>query len=73
LSVHRAEGLPLATGEKMNWKTVGTFFNMFEGVTTENNLSDTPGNILNTNIRGIQVNNEPDSVIKEKRSKMFIF
>jgi hypothetical protein len=34
---------------------------MFERVATENNLSDTPGNILNTNVRDIQVNNKPDS------------
>jgi hypothetical protein len=73
LSVRHAEGLPLVTVERMNWKTVGTSFNVFERVATENNLSDTPGNILKTDVSGVQVNNKHDSVIIEKRSKMFMF
>ena len=37
--------------------------------TTENNLSDTPGNIFNIDESGIQANNKPDSVITGKESK----
>jgi hypothetical protein len=39
---------------------------MLDKVATENNLSDTPENIFNTDESGIQINNKPDSV-KEKR------
>jgi hypothetical protein len=45
---------------------------MLEKEATENNLSDKPGNIFNIDGSGIQINNEPGSVIKEKGSKMFI-
>jgi len=38
-------------------------------VATENNLSDTPGNICNIYESGIQINNKPDSVITDKGSK----
>jgi hypothetical protein len=46
---------------------------MTERVATENNLSDTPGNILNTDGSDIHVNNKPDSVIIGNRPKMFMF
>ena len=57
----------------MNRKTVGTFFNIMEKVAADTNLSDTPGNIFNIYESGIQINNKPDSVIAEKRSKMSTF
>ena len=73
MSVRRAEGLSLTTAERMNWKTVGTFFNMLEKLATANNLSNTPGNILNADGSDIQLNNKSDSVIIERESKMFMF
>jgi len=46
----------------MNRHTVGTIFNMLEKVATENNLSDAPGNVINNNESGTQINSKPDSV-----------
>ena len=37
----------LARDQRMNRNTVGIFFNMLEKVATENNPSDTLGNIFN--------------------------
>jgi len=51
----------------MNWNTVGSFLNMMEKVATENNFSDTPVNIFNIDESGNQINNKPDSAIREKR------
>ena len=45
---------------------------MLDNVATENNLSDTPENILSTDESGIQINNKTDSVIKAKGPKMFM-
>ena len=61
-----AGSLSLAVAQRMNWNTVGSFFNMMEKVTTENNFSDTPGNIFNIDERGNQINNKPDSAIRQK-------
>jgi len=36
---------------------------------TENNLSDTSGNICNIYESGMQINNKPDPVIKDKGSR----
>jgi hypothetical protein len=72
LNVRRAEDLPLAAAERMNWKTFGTFLTCLRYYRTENNLSDKPGNILNTDVSGIQVNNKPDSIIIENRSEVFV-
>jgi hypothetical protein len=68
-----AGSLSLTRAQRMNRNTVGTFFNMLEKVATENNLSDTPGNILNIKGSGKQTNNKSDSVRTEKGSKMFMF
>jgi hypothetical protein len=67
------ESLSLARAQRINQNTVGTFFNALEKVPIENNLSDTPGNIYNEDESGIQINNKPDSVITENRSKIFMF
>jgi len=56
----------------MNWNTVGKFCEMPDNVATENNLSDTPENILSTGESGIQINNKPDSVIRAKKPKIFM-
>ena len=56
----------------MNRNTVGIFCKILDKVATENNLSDTPENILNTNESGIQINNKPDSAIREKGHKILI-
>ena len=64
-----AESLSLARAQRMNRNTVGTFFNILEKVTTENKLSDTPGNIFKIDRSGIQINNKPGIVITEKWSK----
>jgi hypothetical protein len=56
----------------MNRNTVGIFCKMLDNVTTETNLSDTPKNIFNTDDNGIQINNKPDSVIREKGPKVFM-
>jgi hypothetical protein len=45
---------------------------MLDNVATETNLSDTPKNIFNIDDSGIQINNKPDSVIKEKGPKVFM-
>lgn len=37
----------------------------------DNNLSDTRGNIFNTDESVIQINNKPDSLIRENGPKMF--
>jgi len=42
---------------------------MLEKLATENKLSDTPGNILNTDESGIQVSKKHNSVITENGSK----
>ena len=68
-----AESLSLTGAQRMNWNAVGTFYNMLEKVATENNLSDTPGNILNINGSGKQINNKSDSLRTEKGSKMLMF
>jgi len=64
-----AESLSVVRAQRINRNSAATFFNMPENTATENNLSDTPGNILNTDKSGIQANNKPDSVITEKGSK----
>ena len=68
-----AENLSLARAQRMNRNTGGTFFNMLEKAATDNNLSDTPGNILNIDASRIQINNKPNSVITQKGSKIFRF
>ena len=45
------------------------FSNILEEVANANNLSDTPGNIFNTDESGIQINNKSETVITEKASK----
>ena len=57
----------------MNRNMVETFYNMLEQVTTENNLSDTSGNIFNINGSGKQINNKSDSIRTENWPKMFTF
>ena len=42
---------------------------MLEKVATENNLSDTSGNIFNIDESGIKMNNEPNSVTTDNVSK----
>jgi len=64
-----AERLSLARGHRMNWNVAGTFFTMLGKVATENNFSDTPGNICDIYESGIQINNRPKSVITEEGSK----
>ena len=64
-----AESLSVARSERMNRKDVGTLFNMLENVATENNLSDTPGNIFNIDESVIRINKKPASVITGKGSK----
>jgi len=65
-----ARNLSLARTQRINRHTTGTFFNMLERVATENNLSDAPGNIINNNESGIQINDKPDSV---RGLKVFMF
>lgn len=43
---------------------------MLEKVVTENNLSETPGNILNLDKSGIQIK-KPESIIKRGSKIMF--
>ena len=49
-------------------RNTGTFFNVLEKVGTENNFSDTPGDIFIFDDSGIQINNKPNSLIAEKGS-----
>ena len=60
-----AESLSLARARRMNRNT-RTFFNMLQKVGTENNLSDTHGNIFFFWQKWLTINNKPDSVIAEK-------
>jgi len=46
---------------------------MMEKVETENNLSDTPGNMFNIDKTGIQIYNKLDFAITERDPKMFKF
>ena len=46
-----AERLSLARA-RMNLNTAGTFYNLLDKVATENNLSDTPGNVSNIDQSG---------------------
>jgi hypothetical protein len=55
LSVDRAEGLSLARAQRMNRRTVETFFNVLEKVVIENNLSDKPANIFSIDESDIQI------------------
>ena len=64
-----AERRSLARGQRTNRNIIGTFFKMLGKVATENNLSDTPGNICNIYEDGMQIYNKPDSVITDKGSK----
>jgi hypothetical protein len=73
LSGGHAVGLPLYRAQRINRKMLETFFNMIEKVATGNNLSDTPGNIFNIDESGTQINNKPNSVMREKGLKMFMF
>ena len=45
---------------------------MLDRVATENNLSDTPESILNTDESGIKINNKTHPVIREKGSKILM-
>jgi hypothetical protein len=49
-----AESMSLARVERMNWNTFGTLCNVLEKIETENNPSDTPGNIFNIDKLGTQ-------------------
>jgi hypothetical protein len=49
-------GLSLFGAQRMDRKTAETFFNTLEKVATQNNISDTPGNIFNFDKNGIQMN-----------------
>jgi len=68
-----SERRTLAGDQRTNRNTVGIFFNMLEKMATENNPSDTPGNIFNTDKRGIKIDNKPDSVMTYKSVKKFVF
>jgi hypothetical protein len=49
-------GLYLLGAQRMDRKTVDKFINTLEKVETQNNISDTPGNIYNFDESGIQIN-----------------
>jgi len=61
-----AARLSLDVAQRVNWNTFGSFLNMMEKVATENNFSDTPGNIFNIDESGNQINNKPNSAIRQK-------
>jgi hypothetical protein len=46
---------------------------VLEKVETENNLSDTPGDIFNTDKSGAQIYNKFDPAITERDLKIFTF
>ena len=50
-------------------RTVDTFFNTLQKIATESDLTDAPGNIFNADESGIQINQKPDSLKAENRSK----
>ena len=57
----------------LNVQFQGQRVNTLEKVATENNLSDTPGNIFNIDESGLPVNNKPDTVITERGFIKFTF
>jgi hypothetical protein len=61
-----AASLSLAVAQRMNSNNVGSFLSMMEKAATENNFSDIPGNIFTIDESGNQINNKPDSTIREK-------
>ena len=63
-----AESLSVASAQRDNRNTFGTFFNVIQNVVTENNLSDTPGNVSKVNRNRTQVNNS-NTVIIDKGPK----
>ena len=63
-----AESLSLATFQRTNRNTAGTFLNALEKVAIENKFLTHRG-IFTTMMNGIQINNKTDSVIAEKVSK----
>lgn len=63
------ENLFLAIAQRMNRNTIGTFFKTLENEATERNLSDATGNVFNIDLRGLQINNKPVSVITDNESK----
>lgn len=48
------------------------FFNMLEKIVTENNLFETPGNILNLDKSGIQIKKQT-RIYNKKGVKKFMF
>ena len=64
-----AESLSLATFQRTNRNTAGTFWNMLEKVATENTLAYTPWNIFKIDESGLQVNNKSGALITGKGSK----
>jgi len=73
LQVMSSESRSLARDQRMNRSTVGIFFNMLEKVATENNPSDTPGNIFNIDKSGTKIDKKPDPVMTYKSAKNFVF
>jgi len=63
-----AESLSVASAQRVNRNTFGIFFNVIQNVVTENNLSDTPGNVSKVNRNRTQVNNS-NTVIIDKGPK----
>jgi len=68
-----AENLSLARAKTMKPKTAENFFNLLEKVAIKNKISETPGKIFNLDKNDIDINKKPDSIIREKVSKKFMF
>jgi hypothetical protein len=66
------KSLSFARASRINRKIVGIFCKILEKIATESNISDTPENLFKTDESGIQINNKPDSVIREKGPKIFM-
>jgi hypothetical protein len=66
-----SESLSSARAQRIKRDTAGTFFKILKNVATNNILSDVSGNFSNTDKSRTQINNKPDSLIREKRPKIF--
>jgi hypothetical protein len=67
------ESLSLARPQRKTATQLEHFLNTLENLSTENKLSDTPGNIFYIDESGLSVTNKPDTIITANRFIKFMF
>ncbi|XP_044764486.1 MFS-type transporter clz9-like [Coccinella septempunctata] len=69
LSIRKSEGVSQARSMGLNKKNVSDYFSLLQNILIEHNLLDNPGNIVNVDESGLQLNNRPGYVLAAKGSK----